>query len=65
MTEENKSSQREQDNRSKLTLRVSPELDKITKDKAEYMGISQNAFLVMMVDLGLRYYEANPFPEDL
>lgn len=53
---------REQETRNKLTLRISPELDVITKSKAEYIGISQNALLAVLIDLGLRYYEANPFP---
>lgn len=62
--EKEKLPMREQDIRNKLTLRISPELDAVTKSKAEYIGVSQNAFLVMLIDLGLRYYEANPFPVD-
>lgn len=53
--------EREQEKRSKLTLRISPEVDMKTKEKAEYLGISQNAFLAILIELGLRYYEANPF----
>ena len=50
--------------RNKLTLRMPNNLDEATKRKAEYLGISQNALLIILIDLGLRYYEANPFPLD-
>lgn len=46
-----------EDNREKLTLRMAEELSTYTKKKADAIGVSQNAFLVMMIDLGLRQYE--------
>lgn len=52
------------EHRVKLTLRISRELDIQTKNKAEYIGVSQNAFLATLIELGLRYYEANPVPLD-
>ena len=46
--------------RNKLTLRMSDDLNQRTKDKAGYLGISQNAFLLVLIKLGLRCYEVNP-----
>lgn len=46
--------------RDKLTLRLSGELNRLTKDKADYLGISQNAFLLALIGLGLRCYEISP-----
>lgn len=46
--------------RDKLTLRLSQELNKSTKEKADYLGISQNNLLVVLIDLGLKCYEASP-----
>lgn len=52
------------ESRVKLTLRVSHELDIQTKNKAAYIGVSQNAFLAILIELGLRYYESNPVQLD-
>ena len=46
--------------RNKLTLRMSDDLNQRTKDKAGYLGISQNAFLLVLIELGLRCYEVSP-----
>lgn len=46
--------------RNKLTLRMSDDMSQRTKDKAGYLGISQNAFLLVLIELGLRCYEVNP-----
>ena len=46
--------------RDKLTLRMAGELDQRTKDKADYLGISQNALLLVLIELGLRCYEVSP-----
>ena len=46
--------------RDKLTLRMSDDLNQQTKDKAGYLGISQNAFLLVLIELGLRCYEVSP-----
>lgn len=46
--------------RNKLTLRMSDDMNQRTKDKAGYLGISQNAFLLVLIELGLRCYEVNP-----
>ncbi len=43
--------------REKLTLRVNESLSEYTKKKAEAIGISHNAFLNILLDLGLRQYE--------
>ena len=51
---------REQGARDKLTLRMSDDLNQRTKDKAGYLGISQNAFLLVLIELGLRCYEVSP-----
>ena len=51
---------RGQGTRDKLTLRMVGELNLRTKDKADYLGISQNAFLLVLIELGLRCYEVNP-----
>lgn len=48
------------DNRDKLTLRISKELNAETKAEAEYIGASQNNFLLVLIKLGLKYYKANP-----
>ena len=40
--------------RDKLTLRMAGDLNQRTKDKADYLGISQNAFLLVLIELGLR-----------
>lgn len=45
------------DERDKLTLRLNGELNCYIKKKADAIGVPQNAFLVMLIDLGLRYYE--------
>lgn len=49
-----------EDKRDKLTLRISKQLNAITKEKAGYLGISQNNLLLVLIDLGLKCYEANP-----
>ena len=41
----------------KLTLRMAHELNMYTKKKACGLGISQNAFLVTLIDIGMRLYE--------
>jgi predicted DNA binding CopG/RHH family protein len=41
-----------------ITLRLSAEVNAHTKKKAEHVGISQNAFLNVLIDLGLRVYES-------
>lgn len=46
--------------RDKLTLRMAGDLNRRTKDKADYLGISQNAFLLVLIELGLRWYEVSP-----
>lgn len=46
--------------RDRLTLRLSKELNALTKDKAGYLGISQNNLLLLLIDLGLKAYEAKP-----
>lgn len=46
--------------RDKLTLRMAGDLNQRTKEKADYLGISQNAFLLVLIELGLRCYEVNP-----
>ena len=46
--------------RNKLTLRMSDDMNQRPKDKAGYLGISQNAFLLVLIELGLRCYEASP-----
>lgn len=46
-----------EENREKLTLRMSEELNLYTKKKANAIGVTQNAFLVMLIDMGLRQYE--------
>ena len=46
--------------RAKLTLRISKELNDFTKEKADYLGISQNNLLVVLIELGLKCYEFNP-----
>lgn len=46
--------------RDKLTLRMAGELNQRTKDKADYLGISQNAFLLALIELGFRCYEVSP-----
>ena len=46
--------------RDKLTLRMAGELNQRTKEKADYLGISQNAFLLVLIELGLRCYEVSP-----
>lgn len=48
----------EQGNKDILTMRVAPRVNKYTKAKAESIGVSQNAFLNMLIDLGLRVYES-------
>ena len=48
------------DNRDKLTLRISKELNAETKAEAEYIGASQNNFLLVLINLGLKCYKANP-----
>ena len=51
---------REQGGRDKLTLRMADDLNQRTKDKAGYLGISQNAFLLVLIELGLWCYEVSP-----
>ena len=51
----------QQGGRDKLTLRMAGELNQRTKDKADYLGISQNAFLLVLIELGLRCYEVSPY----
>ena len=46
-----------EESKDKLTLRMSEELNLYTKKKASAIGITQNAFLVMLIDMGLRQYE--------
>ena len=46
--------------RNKLTHRMADDMSQRTKDKAGYLGISQNAFLLVLIELGLRCYEVNP-----
>ena len=46
----------ESQSRNKLTIRMPKELDEKTKEMADSIGISQNAFLLMLIDLGLRNY---------
>ena len=50
----------EQGERDKLTLRMAGDLNRRTKDKADYLGISQNAFLLVLIELGFRCYEVSP-----
>lgn len=61
MEQQKKLPEREQDNRDKLTLRLSPDLNLYTKKKAESIGVTQNSLLVMLIDLGLKYYEGEIF----
>ncbi len=46
--------------RDKLTLRISKQLNARTKEKASYLGVSQNNLLLVLMDLGLKCYEVNP-----
>ena len=46
-----------EEEREKLTVRMSEELNQYTKKKANAIGVPQNAFLVMLIDMGLRVYE--------
>ena len=46
----------ENKNRNKLTLRIPKDVDEKTKELSDSIGISQNAFLLMLIDLGLRNY---------
>ena len=41
----------------KLTLRMAHELNMYTKKKAEGLGISQNALLITLIDLGLKIHD--------
>lgn len=51
----------QQGERDKLTLRMSDDLNQRTKDEAGYLGISQNAFLLVLIELGLQCYEVSPY----
>lgn len=41
----------------KQELKLSDSLNNYTKQKARAIGIAHNAFLTMLIDMGLRYYE--------
>ncbi len=53
-----KAPEREQEGKDILTIRVSPKVNQYTKAKAEVLGISQNALINVLIDLGLRAYES-------
>ena len=49
----------EREEKNLISLRLSSRVDQYTKSKAEAVGVSQNAFLNVLIDLGLRAYESD------
>ena len=49
----------EREDKNLLSLRLTHQVDQLTKAKAEAVGLSQNAFLNILIDLGLRVYESD------
>lgn len=39
------------------TLRIPEERNEYIKEKANEIGLSQNAFMMMLIDLGIKLYE--------
>ena len=40
------------------SLRLTEERNNYVKEKANEMGISQNAFIMVLIDLGIKVYES-------
>jgi len=45
--------------KEQTTIRIPPELAKYIRNKAEAMGTSTNAFIMVLIDMGLRLYESD------
>ena len=49
----------DKEQREQTTLRLPPELARYARTKAEAIGVSVNAFLMLMIDMGLKLYESS------
>lgn len=49
----------QKEDKNLISLRLSAQVDQCTKTKAESIGVSQNALLNILIDLGLRLYETD------
>jgi predicted HicB family RNase H-like nuclease len=47
-----------QDNRQQITLRIPKDLDKAITDKAKKLGISKNAYIIMILKQFVEEYAA-------
>ncbi len=49
--------QKEKQNTIATSLRIPESRNEYIKEKANEIGISQNAFIMMLIDLGIKLYE--------